>query len=541
MLAATQGVDSDRYWLVHVDGLKSELISPLETTMLGTCNTSFTSDASYDELLALAKYSSGFITLRANASYLDNLSIRKVLPHILPFVPSYQLPNLSFEFQPAKLPHDLKPGSMSTTWTQDRLKLDHSEIAKEKWIHQTISITFSGLHPGTQKAIIVAKGRLNAAVDVLRYIKACTSERTIKLHPSTGDFSLTLMSSVGKPVIDQLLNHLSQLETLLACVTIIKNHTPLSIQSISPFHTEFLYGKSPPTDLGLVIRFATSTSSLELEFTPQDSNPHARIATQLKRHLAKRSSALNSNLSTFIPLLACSLPLLTLFDELQSKQALSSPKYTAAAPQVLPTVHILVRDPKMYGIQYFGPSSLADLGSAAVDAPSTMLARFEILLSPHKTGVIWILRPAIEEYESYTRKSYCSQELKDRLRTDIFGRRDPEQGWHGLDTGASCPVDQPEKLLRRVDEVIRAWVREASEKGPKNTHYLNGGDGGTAGKALAKNEQNVQNRVQSQAIRTGSNNQQKTRTSAVVNGKANDVATGGKMISPRSKEVITLD
>jgi hypothetical protein len=125
---------------------------------------------------------------------------------------------------------------------------------------------------------------------------------------------------------------------------------------------------------------------------------------------------------------------------------------------------------------------------------------------------------------------------------DVFGRRDPDQGWHGLDTGASCPVDQPEKLLRRVDETIRAWVREASEKRSKNVDHLNGGAGGTTSKDPAENEneQNAPTQVKSQAKSTGSNNKQKTKVSGVVNGKANDGAPGGKMMGQRS-EVITLD
>jgi mediator of RNA polymerase II transcription subunit 14 len=541
ILAATQGLDSDRYWFVHAEDLKSQVTSPLVATLLGTCNASLTSDAPYDELSSLARYTSGFITLQTNASYLDSLSIRKVLPPIPPFVPGYTLPDLSFEFHSAMLRHTSEDVSTSTDWTQDLLKLDRSIIPKELWIRQTISIGFSSLHSDTQEAIVVARGRSNATIDVLKYIKACTSDPTIKLHPPTGGFSFMLMSSVGKPIIDQLLDRLFQLETLLACVTIIKKHTSLTINSISPLHIAFLYGKSPPVDLGVVINFATPIKSLLLEFTPHNTNPHIRIREQLRRHLAKTSHPLHSNLSTFIPLLACSLPLLTLFDELQARQDLSSPPYAALASKVSPSVHILVRDPKMYGIQYFGPSSASEPGSATSDSPSMMLARFEILLSAHRTGVIWILRPAIEEYESYNRKSYCSQELKDRLRADVFGRRNPDQGWQGLDTGASCPIEQPEKLLRKVDEVIRAWVREASQKGSRNAEHLKGENEDMAGQSPTKNEQNAQALAKSHNRPTGGNSEQKAKPGGVVNGKANGVAAGGKTNAQKAKEVITLD
>ena len=537
MLAATQGVDADRYWLVHAENLKSQVTSPLVATLLGTCDTSLRPDSSYHDISALAKYSSGFITLKTNASYLDTLSIRRVLPEIPPFVSDYKLPDLSFEFQSAKLRHTLEKEPMSTNWTQDLLNPDHSKTAGEIWIRQTISISFSGLHSDTQEAITVAKGRSNASADVLTYIQACTSDSAIKLH-ATGDFSIRLTSPVGKPIIDELLDRLFQLETLLACVTIIKKHTYLTIQSISPLHIAFVYHKSPPADLGVVIKFATSTMPLQLEFTPPDVNPHTRIAPQLTRHLAKRSHPLHSNLSTFIPLLSFSLPLLTLLDELQSTRNQSGSQHTPTTLQVSPSVHVLVRDSKMYGIQYFGPSSIADPNPTASNPPTKMLARFEILPSERRTGVIWILRPAIEEYESYTRKSYCSPDLKARLRAEVFERRDRDQGWQGLDTGASCPVDQPEKLLRKVDEVIRAWVKEASENRPGNAQHLNGGNGD---QGPIKTEQIAPAQGHSLARPSVHDNQQKAKQGGTANGKSNGVATGGKSNTQKTNEVITLD
>ena len=547
MLAATQGLDADRYWLVHAENPKSQLVSPLRAALLGTCNVGLKTDTCYDELSTLARYSSGYITLEANASHLDDLSIRKVLPAIPPFVLDFKLPELSFDFQSAKLRHTLEQTSMSTDWSQDSLKLDHLKDPTETWIRQTISISFSGLQPGTQEAIVVAQGRSNAPGAVLKYIRDSTSDPTIRIHPSTGDFSVRLMAPVGKSIIDQLIDRLFQLETLLACVTILKKHTSLTIQSISPLHTAFLYRKAPTADLGVVIKFATSTTPLQLDLTPQNINPHARIASQLTSHLAKASHPLHSNLSSFIPLLAFSLPLLVLFNELESQQDLSTPQHMANARQVSPSVHILVRDPKMYGIQYFGPSAVTEGGSAASSSTSTMLARFEILPTDHRTGVIWILRPAIEEYESHNRKSYCSQELKDRLRAEVFGRRDANQGWQGLDTGASCPVDQPENLLRKVDEVIRVWVREKSEKRLENAQHPSA-NGETASRAQTGKEQiahaQTQSQSQSQNKQTGSNGQQKTKAGGAVNGKAVSgkvagVAAGGK--SNALKEVITLD
>ena len=173
-----------------------------------------------------------------------------------------------------------------------------------------------------------------------------------------------------------------------------------------------------------------------------------------------------------------------------------------------------------------------------------MLARFEILPLDRKGKIMWILRPAIEEYESYTRKSYCSQALRDRLRVDVFGKRDPDQGWQGLDSGAACPIERPEKLLRRVDEVIRAWAKEAGGNpeeqglppdGPSGEEAASKGPGGKivqakpTGGAAAKNEQ--QPKAGAQPRQTGTNNNQQK-------GNVNGAAKAG---AQKAKEVITLD
>jgi len=287
---------------------------------------------------------------------------------------------------------------------------------------------------------------------------------------------------------------------------------------------------------------------LQLDFTPEKQNPHSRIASQLTRHLARRTRPLYSNLSTFIPMLKFTMPLLSLFDELQAPadSQLSLTSQPESAPSNLSLrLHILPRDPKMYGIQYFGPSSVVQPASDDSNRSSVMLARFEILPLERKGKIMWILRPAIEEYESYTRKSYCSQGLKDRLRADVFGQRNPSQGWQGLDSGAACPIEQPEKLLRRVDEVIRAWVKEAGESPEKGQVPAGGPPSGEAGASKGGPSKSVQatkptggatkNEQQPKVApprQTGMNNNHQQK------GTVNGAAKGG---AQRTKEVITLD
>jgi hypothetical protein len=84
-----------------------------------------------------------------------------------------------------------------------------------------------------------------------------------------------------------------------------------------------------------------------------------------------------------------------------------------------------------------------------------------------------------------------------------------------------------------VDEVIRTWVKEASETGLEN--------GDAASQGPIKNEQKARAQAQSQTRPAGINNQQKTKPSGAANGKANGVATVGKSNAQKAKEVINLD
>ena len=90
-----------------------------------------------------------------------------------------------------------------------------------------------------------------------------------------------------------------------------------------------------------------------------------------------------------------------------------------------------------------------------------MLARLEILSCQREKQSYWILRPAIEEFETYTRPSFCSLGLEQRLRESIFSKKDDAGGWIPLGSGAACRVDEPERLLRAVDGAISDWMRNS--------------------------------------------------------------------------------
>jgi len=89
-----------------------------------------------------------------------------------------------------------------------------------------------------------------------------------------------------------------------------------------------------------------------------------------------------------------------------------------------------------------------------------------------------------------------------------------------------------------VDEVIRAWVKEASENRPGNAQHL---DGGNEDQGPIKTEQITQAQGHSLARPSVNDNQQKAKQGGTANGKSNGVATSGKSNTQKTNEVITLD
>lgn len=149
-------------------------------------------------------------------------------------------------------------------------------------------------------------------------------------------------------------------------------------------------------------------------------------------------------------MLSTTYPLLTLFDELENLGTASdSAIESEASSSSTVRLHAIARSPTHYALQYFASSTNS----------STMIARVEIFRHLRRDSPVWILRPAIEETLAYSRSSFINTALKQKLMDDVFNIRGAH-GWLGLDTGASCPIDSPGPLVRKVDEVVRTWAKE---------------------------------------------------------------------------------
>jgi hypothetical protein len=109
-------------------------------------------------------------------------------------------------------------------------------------------------------------------------------------------------------------------------------------------------------------------------------------------------------------------------------------------------------------VQYFSTpaSKPADVG---IEQQPHLLARLEIVphISAHKKPM-WLVRAALEDFHSYSRPSYSTPALRNKIRQDIFSRNNRQATWLTLDDAAACMADQPEPLLQAMDTTLREWA-----------------------------------------------------------------------------------
>jgi hypothetical protein len=208
--------------------------------------------------------------------------------------------------------------------------------------------------------------------------------------------------------------------------------------------------------LSTSIHFPSSESSVAIQLLPEGTNPQARIFHFARSLLADLRRPFTANLGGVLTMLTTTHPLLTLFDELEKLQTPSNAASSTASekntssPSSSIRLHVIARSPTHFALQYFASPSNS----------RPMIARFEIFRHLRRDTPVWILRPALEETVSYSRSSFADNALKQRLIDDVFNIGGAP-GWLGLDTGASCPIDSPGPLVRRVDEVVRTWAEES--------------------------------------------------------------------------------
>jgi mediator of RNA polymerase II transcription subunit 14 len=529
MVAATLGPNGDYWWLLQ---RRADLANAVSwTSQRIDSRPMHAEDAvSYQYLARLENYTSRMIALRTNAAYAASVALRFVLKPMPRFEGVYQLPRLLLDFQSAKLRSSLSMEAMTTDLGSNLTPMDQRQ--PKSWIQRSINVTYYDFDRKSSMAVMIAQGQSSASRKVLQQLADSALNPPIHISPKSKRFSIRLYSPVGKPIIEELLRHLSHLENIMACLSVAQEHRSLSVVSLSTSHLSLRYLESSETTLGFTVHFASPTSPVRMELWPRESNPHILIAAQLTEVLANPRRSLPMSLRLLIPLLTFTLPLLSFLQKLATSGDHGPTVLESTSLELHPRLHVMPRHATMYGIQYFAPPGVDPVMPANSEGSPRMLARLEILPCQRRKQSYWILRPAIEEFESYTRPSFPMPDISDKLKEEIFSRTGEENGWIALDQGAACPLDKPERLLQALHDLITKWLRE----GP-----LSGG------------EQVVENGVTEAAVeptiklqpgvnaQTRSQPPLRVQTTGIQNPKTKPVAAVGKGNTQKKQEVIQLD
>ena len=455
MIAATFSIEGDNYWLLYPG--REDLLRGSVTLVSQRLDCSSLQEENEMNSMSffsqLKEYASGAITFKVAEQELRQRRLHCQFPALLKLENDFQLPRMKVQYllanakralSPYLLDMESKRGQMQKYHaTQDDKKNDHPS-----WIQPTVCLRFCGLNKTSHSARLLAKGRTTASAKVLESLATLTGS-DFKVNIDASEFLMSFQVLIGTSVVSELFTRLQNLDNLLSCLTIVKSFDSMRIQSLSLSQITIEYNRE--ARLSTSIDFPSSESMVAIQLFPQH-NPHARISHFIENLLADLRRPFTANLGGILTMLTTTLPLLTLFDELEELQTLSEPEVgkiaTAFSPRVRP--HVVARSPTHYALQYFSSSTDTRI----------MIARFEIFHHLRRDTPVWVLRPALEETVAYSRFSFVNIALKQKLVDEIFNVRGA-QGWLGLDTGASCPIDRPGLLLRKVDDIVKTWAMES--------------------------------------------------------------------------------
>ena len=446
-LSLTTAADGDHWWLSS-EPTAAKSSSHLFRLQKISCEpVHLVKNLSAEYFERLADYVSGVIVLQSNARELAELKLRSTTSEVPNFEQGRAFPPLSFDLQNAN--------TQSHTDDTAMLRSSLPQVTdKFPFIGNTVALRYKGVDAHARQAVLVATTQALASADVLKKLISSDLGSGVNMSPESGRIEIHLQAKIGIPIIVELIEQLSHLATIIACTDIALRQLSPTIASMSSDTMTIQYRNTQQTsDLDLLLRFASRDNRARLELLPEDSNPHLPMLPHLNRRLQSSKCSLASALDSILPLLTTTYPLVSYLQKLQQ------PSRTDKSSQL--RVHVLCRQPKLFAIQYFSSSAQGKRDTEDAETHPHLLARFEILPRTRGRRNFWLVRPAIEEFRSYTRPSYNAKALRDSVKQEVFSKRDVGKGWMPMDGGAVCSTEKPERLLDAIHDTVVAWTKEA--------------------------------------------------------------------------------
>ena len=452
MLAATFTATVDSWWLMRLisehDGHSSWSSQLLQSEGLQRA------DQSHSYFSRLDQFASGVLSMTAIRDHLASLQVKFTSPGRIHFKMPLRIPEVKLEFDAQRTRQILglrvqTPGPSPNTAGY----LSHRTV-----IGPTVVLNLRRINKRTHKVIIGASGRFQAADTVLRCFKKFLLRPLVRLDISRKRFYIQTQALIGESPITDVLKKLLQLENIFACVTAVLGQAGLSIINLNPEVISVRYSRIGGHDLSFVVDLALPGNA-QLTLLPANTNPHSLIQSHLEKLLNETDRPFSANLKIMLPLLAATHPLLRAFQQCTGDTSTPSINSQSALQR-----KILVRHSTMYALQYFVPPSAVPNVNGGTPGGSRMAVRLELLPCQRQSRSLWLLRPAIEEFESYTRPSFSTTDVQQRLRKEIFARKDDLGGWIPLGHGAVCSLHRPSRLLSEVHRVVNEWFADEQHR-----------------------------------------------------------------------------
>ncbi|KAI1623603.1 mediator complex subunit MED14-domain-containing protein [Exophiala viscosa] len=536
-VAFTHAQNGDYLWLLQRSSIGG-FTSQASFQVLRTQRIEVREELSSAWFERLGQYVTGVFSLQRNADYLTQQKMKFNLPPFPPFGMKYILPELTFEFD------------MATTGFS-RQSGPPARLSKASSLEggKTIKIRFEGIKGNDDRIETIARFRHKASSAALRYSDHLTKVKNMLIPANnvtfdsrSGMVTLRVASPVAEVAVPYVVEQATKYERNLATFEQVQRLPGLTLQV--KLNDTFKVTYAPmgqETALDVTMVFSGGSHEPELWFHPPVINPHVLLTPQYARLFQNAHIPFAERVWNFLTSLTLTLPLLTFLHKLQKEHGIVQ-KGSQAIPQSSETgirVHLLVRSATAFGLQYFTPARRVPQDVATNTQPH-LLARLEILQHINSLNKpMWLVRAALEDFQSYSRPSYSTPSLRTKLRQEIFARADAQSKWLALDNAAACMADQPEHLLQAVHDVMCSWAKQSIEtQAPgEDVKTQNGGqenlpNGTNKPKASGKTPGN------SNAVPNGSAKQQRP-----LNVNTGRPAVAGKAPTGplKNKEVITLD
>ena len=435
LFAITHGPDGDKMWILE-QALNGETVSFVRSQIVHREALDLTLELNSDFLEGLAEYASRLIVVHTSANTL-------------------RARGWKCQYPPRKSVEEMQSPRLLSFNVGGGL---HKEQVNNVSEHSTnIQLDYVSLDTISKVVKLSATIRTDADARVLTRLADSNPDERIVFAPQNRQITFKISSIVGKPVVDDIVAQVTRVHDLTTCIQTVQSISTMSLTSISMSAMTIAYEIGENNGQSMNIRFPATEIRGHIDFQPAESNPHVRLGASLSRMLNEKATTFASRLKDVISCLMLTGPLISTLRDIER----SLQSQTAEIPNSQHSkiqAHVLVRQPTMFALQFF---TRPKGQKAPSGTQSRLLARFEILPQSHGNNS-WLVRPAMEEFNQYSKASFASPALQAKVKEEVFSKSCAD--WIRLDTAAVCLAEKPQSLLKALKQVMIDWVEREEQQ-----------------------------------------------------------------------------